>query len=211
VCVITSKILLEQKTKAEIYFWSAWTVVFLCDRRQASQREKRTLSRGDFREKSRIFHAEFIARLNSPALLDSAVCNDFLGVMQIICLTSDVGDHIRHVVVLIHHLPRRAKVMAAKKTAKKAAKKTKTTKKAAGKTAKKKKAKRSAKKASAKAGQKRSSGKKSAPKPAKKAAAKRSTGGRGKASGPKASPPAGVPSMLGGAPTSSQGLDDGEE
>jgi hypothetical protein len=85
--------------------------------------------------------------------------------------------------------------MAAKKSAKKPAKKTKTTKKA-GKTAKK-----SAKR---KAGKKPA--KKAASKAPRRAAAKRSSGGRAKAA-PKAAPPAGVPSMLGGAPTSSHGLD----
>ncbi len=88
--------------------------------------------------------------------------------------------------------------MAAKK---KAHKKTKTTKKHAGKTAKKK-GKRGGKKSSKKHG----------PRSAKKRAGH--TAGK-KAGGSKvavkAAPPAGVPSMLGGAPTSSHGLDDGEE
>ena len=88
--------------------------------------------------------------------------------------------------------------MAAKKSAKRPAKKTKTTKKA-GKTAKKS-AKRKAKKPA----------KKAASKAPRRAAAKRPSGGRAKPA-PKAAPPAGVPSMLGGAPTSSHGLDDAEE
>jgi hypothetical protein len=64
---------------------------------------------------------------------------------------------------------------------------------------------------------KRPAPKATAKKPAKapgRSAGKRPSGGGGlavKAVAPKAAPPAGVPSMLGGAPTSSRGLDDGEE
>ena len=90
--------------------------------------------------------------------------------------------------------------MAAKK---KGHKKTKTTKKHAGKTAKKK-GKRGGKKA----------GKKHPARSAKKRAGHASSkkaGGSNAAHHAKAAPPAGVPSMLGGAPTSSIGLDDGEE
>ena len=53
--------------------------------------------------------------------------------------------------------------------------------------------------------------KRAAPRAAKRSAAKRSSGAGRKSSGAKAAPPAGVPSMLGGAPTSSAGLDAGEE
>ena len=102
--------------------------------------------------------------------------------------------------------------MAAKK---KAAKKTKTTKKAAGKTAKKKGGKkRAAKTGPARKAAPKKAARKAAPKAAKtgRSAAKRSSAGKGaKSSGQKAAPPAGVPSMLGGAPTSSAGLDEGEE
>jgi hypothetical protein len=88
--------------------------------------------------------------------------------------------------------------MAAKK---KGHKKTKTTKKAAGKTAKKK-GKRGGKKAAKKHGG-RSAKKRAGHSTSKKAG--------GSNAAPKAAPPAGVPSMLGGAPTSAIGLDDGEE
>ena len=87
--------------------------------------------------------------------------------------------------------------MAAKK---KGHKKTKTTRKAAGKTAKKK-GKRGGKK----------SGKKHGSRSAKKRAGHKAKPGHSHAAPKAAAPPAGVPSMLGGAPTSSIGLDDGEE
>jgi hypothetical protein len=117
-------------------------------------------------------------------------------------LTYDVGDHIRH----SGNLNQGEIPMAAKKggkKAKKSGKKTKTTKKAA-KTAKKP-AKRKAAKKPAKRAAARKPVKKAAPRPAAKtqvAATK---------AAPKAAPPAGVPSMLGGAPTSSHGRDDGDE
>ena len=90
--------------------------------------------------------------------------------------------------------------MAAKKGKKKrGGKKTKTTKKAAktAKPAKRKAAKKPAKRAAAR-------------KPAKKAAPRSAakTPAAAHKAAPKAAPPAGVPSMLGGAPTSSHGLDD---
>jgi len=98
--------------------------------------------------------------------------------------------------------------MAAKKKA--GAKKTKTTKKAAGKTAKKAGGK---KRASKKAGGAR----KAAKKPARKAAPKAAKTGRSAAKRPAAARTgskggkAAVPSMLGGTPTSSAGMHDGEE
>ena len=74
-------------------------------------------------------------------------------------------------------------------------------------------AKRPAKKAGRKAGKKPARGEGPKAKAGKggaaKSAARRSSGA--KKSVTKAAPPAGVPAMLGGAPTSSRGLDDGEE
>src|SRR5258708_9439387 len=116
-------------------------------------------------------------------------------------LTHAIRDHIRR----IRSTPTWRMTMAAKKSApkgKKGGKKTKTTKKAsktAKKPAKRKAAKKPAKRAAA-----RKPVKKAAPRStAKPAAAPKAA--------PKAAPPAGVPSMLGGAPTSSHGLGDGEE
>ena len=82
-------------------------------------------------------------------------------------------------------------------------KKTKTTKKAA------KTAKKPAKRKAAKKPATRAAAKKPAKKAAPRSAAKTPAAAPKAAS--KAAPPAGVPSMLGGAPTSSHGLDDGEE
>jgi hypothetical protein len=83
VCVITSKILLQQKSKSENFFLSAWTVLFSSDRRQALQREIALSRKVDFVKKSRVFHMELTAWPKCRAIADSAVCNAFLGVCKL--------------------------------------------------------------------------------------------------------------------------------
>ena len=119
-------------------------------------------------------------------------------------LTGNVRDHIRHLRSTSNQEDDDGCEEGRQEGQEGRGKKTKTTKKAA------KTAKKPAKRKAAKKPAKRAAAKKPVKKAAPRSAGEDPRGGVQRRA-PKAAPPAGVPSMLGGAPTSSHGADDGEE